>query len=319
MSAPAERGASDPGSQGAAGAEPGRAAGRPAAHERPAAVALYFGYRALASLVVAAPLSVFVAQIVGEYPRGDAMLFDPGGLMLSELARLSAHAAAALATQLGLGTLLAAALGLLPLAVLLAALSQKGPLSAQDLGGRAARALGPLALLWGVALAAQVAAAALVLLPGTKLCAELPILPRGRDLAAIAVAVVALVPVAAIALLHDLARVAVVGEQRGFYTAVSRGLDALRGAPLAAVWACASRGALAAVALAGGALGMHLAGVSSGLRVAAALAAQLAALAAAAYLRASWLAAAFRLLDRSAERAEEFLDIRPHPRNVARP
>jgi hypothetical protein len=45
---------------------------------------------------------------------------------------------------------------------------------------------------------------------------------------------------------------------------------------------------------------MHLAGVSTGPRVAAAFAAQLAALAAAAYLRASWLAAAFRLLDRSA-------------------
>ncbi|WP_437801445.1 hypothetical protein [Sorangium sp. So ce693] len=303
MSAPVERGASDPGSEGAAVADPGRgrrAVGRPAAHERPAAVALYFGYRALASFLVAAPLSVFVAQVVGEYPRGDAILFDPGGLMLGELTRLSAHVAAALAAQLGLGTLLAAALGLLPLAVLLAALSQEGPLSAQDLGGRAARALGPLALLWGVALAAQVAAAALVLLPGTKLCAELPVLPRGRDLAAIAVAAAALVPVAAIGLLHDVARVAVVGEQRGFYTAVSRGLDALRAAPLAAAWAYASRGVLAAVALAGGAWVVHLAGVSTGLRVAAALAVQLAAFAVAAYLRASWLTAALRLLDRSA-------------------
>jgi hypothetical protein len=303
MSAPAERSASDPGSQGTAEVDPPRerrAAGRPAAHERPAAVAFYFGYRALASLVVAAPLSVFVARVVGEYPRGDAILFDPGGLMLSELARLSALAAAALAVQLGVGALLTAALGLVPLAVLLAALSQGGPLSAQAVGGRAARALGPLALLWGIALAAQVAAAALVLLPGTKLCAELLVLPRNRDLAAIAVAAVALVPVAALGLVHDLARVAVVGEQRGFYMAVSRGLDALRAAPLAAAWAWASRGALTVVALAGGAWGVHLAGTSNGPSVAAAFAAPLAAFAAAAYLRASWLAAAFRLLDRAA-------------------
>ncbi|WP_437592575.1 hypothetical protein [Sorangium sp. So ce1000] len=299
MSAPAERDASDPGSQGAAGIDPPRAR-RPAAHERPAAVALYFGYRAVASLVVAAPLSVFVAQVVGEYPRGDAILFDPGGLMLSELARLSALAAAALAAQLGLGALLAAALGLVPLAVLLAALSQGGPLSAQAVGGRAARALGPLALLWGVALAAQVAAATLVLLPGTALCAELLALPRSRDLAAIAVAAAALVPVGAIGLLHDLARVAVVGEQRGFYTGVCRGLDALRAAPLAAAWACACRGALALLALASGAWGVHLAGASTGPRVAAGFAAELAAFAAAVYLRASWLAAALRLLDRAA-------------------
>ncbi|WP_437602208.1 hypothetical protein WMF28_11305 [Sorangium sp. So ce590] len=304
MSEPAEEeGAMVPGSTAAAGGDPPRArpaARRAAAHERPGAIALYFGYRVLASLVVAAPLSVFAAQVVGDHPRGDAILFDPGGLMLGELGRLGALAAASLAAQLGVGTLLAAALGLIPLAVLLAALSQAGPLSAQALGGRAARAIGPLALLWGVALAAQVTAAALVLLPGMKLCAALLALPRSRDLAAAAVAAVALVHVVAIGLLHDLARAALVAEQRGFYTAVARGVDALCAAPLAAAWACASRGALAAVALAGGAWGIHLAGVGTGPRVAAAFAAQLAALAAAAYLRASWLAAAFRLVDRSA-------------------
>ncbi|WP_437613973.1 hypothetical protein WMF20_13945 [Sorangium sp. So ce834] len=307
MSEPAEEGATVPGGAAAAGADPPSArpaARRPAAHERLGAVGLYFGYRALASLVVAAPLSVFAAQVVGDHPRGDAILFDPGGLMLSELARLGARAAGAFAAQLGGGALLAAALGLVPLALLLAALSQPGPLSAQAVGGRAARALGPLALLWGVALAAQVTAAALVLLPGTKLCAALFSVPRSRDLAAGAVAAVALAHVAAIGLLHDLARAALVAEQRGFYTAVARGLDALRAAPLAAAWACASRGALAAVALAGGAWGVHLAGAGTGPRVASAFAAQLAALAAAAYLRASWLAAALRLVDRSAPAQE---------------
>ncbi|WP_437727278.1 hypothetical protein [Sorangium sp. So ce861] len=306
MSGPAE-GEAVPGGAAAAGTDPPRArpaARRPAAHERLGAVALYFGYRALASLVVAAPLSVLAAQVVGDHPRGDAILFDPGGLMLSELVRLGAPAAGALAAQLGAGALLAAALGLVPLAVLLAALSQAGPLSAQAVVGRAARALGPLALLWGVALAAQVTAAALVLLPGTSLCAALFSVPRSRDLAAAAVAAVALAHVAAIGLLHDLARAALVAEQRGFYTAVARGLDALRAAPLAAAWACASRGALAAVAMAGGAWGVHLAGAGTGPRVAAAFAAQLAALAAAAYLRASWLAAALRLVDRAAPAQE---------------
>ncbi|WP_437736552.1 hypothetical protein [Sorangium sp. So ce1335] len=302
MSAPAEEGA--PAGEGAS-AEAAVPAGegaprRPAAHERLGAVALYFGHRAIASLVVATPLSVLAADLVGGYPRGDAILFDPGGLMLTELGRLAAVAAASLTAQLGLGALVAAALGLVPLAVLLAALTQGGPLSAQTVGARAARALGPLTLLWGVALAAQVAAAALVLLPGMQLCAELLVLPRTRDIAAIAVAAVALVPVAAIGLLHDLARVALVDDQRGFHAAASRGLATLQAAPLAAAWAWAWRGALAVVALACGAWAIHLAGVGTGPRVAAAFAAQLAALAVAAYLRASWLAAALRLSDRGA-------------------
>ncbi|XYI01178.1 hypothetical protein ACMHYB_16065 [Sorangium sp. So ce1128] len=308
MSEPAERGAMAEGPPAsAAEADPPRAwpaARRPAAHERLGAVALYFGHRALASVVIATPLSVLAAQVVGDHPRGDAILFEPGGLMLTELGRLAAIAAAALTAQLGAGALIAAALGLVPLAVLLAALSQEAPLSAQAVGGRAARALGPLVLLWGAALAAQVAAAGLVLLSGMKLCAELLVLPRSRDLAAVVVAGAALVPVAAIGLLQDLARVALVDEQRGFYAAASRGLATFQAAPLAAAWAWALRGALAAAALACGAWGVHLAGAGAGPRVAGAFAAQLAALAAAAYLRASWLAAALRLSDRAAPRQE---------------
>jgi hypothetical protein len=320
MSAPAEQAATDEGALAAEGTTAAEATSapsspavpraglpgaphaprRPAAHQRLGAIALYFGHRAIASVVVATPLSVLAAEVVGGHPRGDAILFDAGGLMLTELGRLAAVAASSLAAQLGAGALIAAALGLVPLAVLLAALSQVGPLSAQAVGGRAARALGPLALLWGVALAAQVTAAALVLLPGMQLCAELLVLPRSRDIAAIVVAAAALVPVAAIGLLHDLARVALVDEQRGFYAAASRGLATLQAAPLAAAWAWASRGALALVALACGAWGIHLAGVETGPQVAAAFAAQLMALAAAAYLRASWLAAALRLSDRAA-------------------
>ncbi|WP_437680388.1 hypothetical protein [Sorangium sp. So ce131] len=302
MSAPVEGGATQPGATDGAEVDPpraGPAARRPAVHERPGAVAAYFGYRALAALLLATPLSVLAAEVAGGYPDGEAVLFAPGGLMLVEVQRLAEVAAAAIAAQLGVGALLAAALGLIPLAALLVALSRGGPLSAPDVGARVARALGPLALLWGVALAAEVAAAALVLMPGVSVCAQLAVAPRTRDLAAAGVAAAALVPVAAIGLLHDVARAAVVGEQRGFYDAVARALAALRAAPLAAAWAYAWRGTLTLAAFAGAAWGVHVAGVTSGPRVAAAFGAHLAALAVAAALRASWLAAALRLLDRA--------------------
>ncbi|AUX41349.1 hypothetical protein SOCE26_027590 [Sorangium cellulosum] len=298
-----EGGATHPSAAAGPEVEPQRArpaARRPAVHERPGAVAAYFGYRALASLLLATPLSVLAAQVAGGYPGGDVVLFAPGGLMLVEVQRLAAVAAAALAAQLGVGALLAAALGLIPLAALLVALAREGPLSAHEVGARVARALGPLALLWGVALAAEVAAAALVLMPGMSVCAQLAVAPRTRDLAAAGVAAAALVPVAAIGLIHDVARVAAVGEQRGFYDAVARALAALQGAPLAAAWAYSWRGALTLAAFSGAAWGIHAAGAASGPRVAAAFGAHLAALAVAAVLRASWLAAALRLLDRTA-------------------
>ncbi|WP_242516092.1 hypothetical protein [Sorangium cellulosum] len=305
-----DEGAIEPSSSTGAGIDPARAR-RPAVRERLGAVALYFGYRALAALLLATPPSVLAAGIVGGDPRGDALLFEPGGLMLLEAGRAAAVAAAPLAAQLGVGALLVAAVGLIPLAALIDALSRAAPASIQATSGRVARALGPLALLWGAALAAEVAAAALVLLPGMKLCASLALTPRGRDLAALGVAAAALVPVAALGVLHDLARVAAVAEQRGLHAAVTRGLAALLASPLAAAWAYAWRGALVIIALACGAWGMHVVGVSTGPRVAVAFGAGLAALAVAALLRASWLAAAVRLLDRAAPAEDAGDDGRP--------
>lgn len=268
----------------------------PAAYRHLGAVALYFGYRAIAALLLATPLSLLAARVVGGYPRGDAVLFEPGALMLAEALRTARIAVAPLSAQLGVGAVLAAALGLIPLAALIAALGAEGRPSALAVLGRAARALGPLTLLWGVALAAEVAAFALVFLPGAKLVASLSLDPRARDLAGLGVFAVSLLAAGGVGVLHDLARVAIVDEQRGFYTAVARGLEVLSAAPLAAVWAFTWRGALAVAALAGGALLASVAFVSTAALIVFSFGAPLAALAAASFLRASWLAAALRLL-----------------------
>jgi hypothetical protein len=97
---------------------------------------------------------------------------------------------------------------------------------------------------------------------------------------------------------HDLARVSAVHEERGFYAAASRALSVARAAPLSAAWSSASRAALGLAAIAGAAWLASRVGLSSGGRIALAFALHHAGLGAAAFLRASWLAAAIRLLDR---------------------
>jgi hypothetical protein len=290
---------------GVDGGSPARAAlpapRRPAARRRPGVVALYFAYRALSALVLAAPVSLFAARLVGGHPRGDAVLFDPGSVMLVEVARVAKDAAALIAAQMGLGALLASAFGLIPLAIVIVALGRSGPLTASLVGGRVARALGPLTLLWGAALAAEVAAAALVTLLGLKLLGSMQLGPRAYDVAGAAVVLVAALAIAAIGILHDLARVAAVDEQRGFYMSASRALSTAVSAPLASAWAFFWRSALAVAALASAVGIARAVGLSSGARVALAFGAQHAGIAITVFLRVSWLAAAMRLLDRTRE------------------
>jgi dienelactone hydrolase len=142
-----------------------------------------------------------------------------------------------------------------------------------------------------------------VTLAGSKLVASLALGPRADDLAGLGVLAAALLAAGAVAIVHDLARVSAVHEERGFYVAAARALAVARAAPLAATWACASRAALALAALLGAVFLVASLGLSSGGRVALAFAAHHAGLAAAAWLRASWLAAAIRLLERAAPEA----------------
>jgi hypothetical protein len=265
-------------------------------------VALYFAYRALAALAIATPVSLLAGSAVGAYPRGDAVLFDPGALLLTELGRVTRLAAPALAAQLGVGVLLAAVLGLLPLAALIVALGRPGPLSAALVAGRVAAAVGPLALLWGIACVSQVSAAGLVLLAGGKLAGALGLAQPADDLAFLAVAAAALLAAFAVAVLHDLARVASVHEERRFYAAASRALSVAAAAPFSAVWACAWRATLALAAIACAAWLAHRIGSATSGRVALSFALHNAGIAAAAFLRASWLAAALRLLERVRDR-----------------
>src|SRR5262245_39532444 len=99
--------------------DPPRAA-HPLARKRLGLVAFYFGYRFLAGLLVATPMAALFNSVVRDQPRGDAVLFDPGGVMLVEAIRLTSKGASGATSASGSIALFAMFLGLLPFAALVA-------------------------------------------------------------------------------------------------------------------------------------------------------------------------------------------------------
>lgn len=268
----------------------------PAAWRRPGLTLLLFAHRALGGLLISLPVAATLGATTAQYPRGASELFDPGGLVLLEALRLSRRALPAIAWSGGALTLALAALGLLPLGMLIAGLGRRGPLTAALLFTRAWSAAGPLALLFGFTLAAQVVTAALLALLGGKLLDALRLVPPTEDLAFLALFALIFLVLAAIGVIRDLAYAAAVHEGRGFYTAVVRALRAAASRPLRVFFAWASRALLGALGFAAAAW------LAPGARDAATPAILLAfvlhqaALAGLAFARASWLAAALRAL-----------------------
>jgi hypothetical protein len=253
-----------------------------------------YAHRAVGGVLLATPIAAQLGAIVGRSPRGDASLFDPGGLELLEAYRLARPSVPGLATAGGIWLALFAFAGLVPMAALLVALGHRGPLSRRFVVDRVLASLGTLSLLWGLAAFAQAVAGGLAFVFGDRFVGSLAWSPPRSDLAHAAVwAVVALV-IGALGLVHDLARVVAVDERRGLYLAVARALDTVRdrwaAVPVAYVW----RAALGGGALLVGAVAASRVGVATPGRVAVGLVLHQAALFTAVALRASWLAAALR-------------------------
>lgn len=273
---------------------------RPAAWRRPGMVALVYAHRAVAAVLIAGPVALVAGGVTGDYPRGDAELFDAGGRMLVEAVRLAREALVPLAAQGSAIAALATLAGLFPLAMLIVALGQPGRVTARLVAGRAAASLGTLALLWGTTLLAQAIVAVLVVVVGEKTIAHFSLGVREGDLARVAVYGLALTGVAAVGVAHDLARVAAVQDRQGMYAASSRAFDVLLRAGWRAGWAYAWRGGLALGCVAGGAwLAWRVGSHGAGALVASAVVHQ-ASIAAAVFLRASWLATALGLVMREA-------------------
>jgi hypothetical protein len=262
--------------------------------------AFVYAYRALFGLLVALPATVAVGAVAAQYPRGQAELFDPGGIMLVEGLRLLRRGGGAAAYAALSLALVAVLLGVLVLGALVAGLGREGRLSPGFLADRAIQHARTLALLFVLGLIAQGLVGAILGMIGGRVVGALDLSPRREDLATGAVALVVLGAVAAVGVVRDLASVAAVHGGHRFYVATSRALRAMRRAGGRAVLAWSWRSALAfgGIALATR-IAPPLAGAGAGAVLIGVLLHQ-AGIAGTVLARASWLAAAIRLYEATA-------------------
>lgn len=278
--------------------DPPRAA-RPRAHKRLGLVGFNFAYRFLAGLLIAGPIAAILSGPVANQPRGDAALFDPGGVMLLEALRLAGRGAAGATTASGAIALLATFLGLLPFAALVAGLGREGRLSRGYLAARAIQPMGTLALIWGLGLLAQAILAVIVTLLGGKLVGALHLDSPREDIARLVLTGVVLLAVIAAGVVRDLSAVSAVNDGTRLYTSVQRALRAVGHAGGRVALAYATRGVLALAAVGGA---VALASALSGVPVMPFVVHQ-AGIAGVVFFQASWLAAAIGLLEKGAPMA----------------
>jgi hypothetical protein len=266
-----------------------RAAARPAP-VRAGAVGACYLYRAASGLLATAPLAVAFAAVVGAHPRGDALLWEPGGVWLVESLRLLGPA---LGPALGYGgvlVLLAAFGWLLPLGALIVSLAPGRPRARVCLGQAAAR-LGTMSLLWGLTLLAQ---AALLVLTAVLSALVAEGESPAQLLLRLGVWLLGLSLCAVLACTEDLARVVCLQRDAGLWDAVAQALGTLGRHPLALAWAAGWRSALG-LGLLAGALALGVAWARPDELLPMVLLHQLAILCFV-WLRASWLRQATRLV-----------------------
>jgi hypothetical protein len=217
--------------------------------------------------------------------------------MLVESLRLGRRAFPAIGWSAGALALVVLLGGVFPLGALLAGLAREQRLTIPFLLERAWTHAGTLALLLLLGLLAQAGAAALVVVLGGKAIGAASLSAPAEDLAFVALFLVAACAAVVIGVLRDVACVAAVRAEHGFYLAASKALACVRRAGGRLLLAWAWRGALGAVALVAGALlapslaGASAAGIALGVVV------HQAAVAGATFAHVAWLAAAMRIHD----------------------
>ena len=254
--------------------------------------------RALLALLLAWPLSRLISDPTASLPRGDRVLFDEGAMYLAEIVRLRRPEITAVAEgHLGIALLVAYA-GLVPLGAVLAALTAALPQTLPQLFARTWRGMGTLSLLLGASL---VAVALAVSLPQVvfglledKLSGALD--DVRHDLVEGAFGALGGLAIALVAAVHDLARLAAIGDERGAFFAVLHGWSAFRRHPFRVLLGWSARTLTAAVFMSLAALFTTRCGVETPWRLAAVLLVHQGVIFALIVLRADWLMYARDLL-----------------------
>lgn len=259
----------------------------PRARKRPGMVLVAYLARAILGAFLAFPIAARAASWTSGRKEGAGIFFEPGGLYLLEALRLGRDALADEFQRLAFATLLAGYFGLLPLAALLFALSRKGPLRLGDLARASIRHLGTFSLLLALALGAYAFVASLALAAVSSLGQAL-----SSPWPALAVLVVALLAMAAMGIVHDLARAQVVLHEALALPALRAALASFGWRALTA-WAARCPASLALLASAAFLVGQL--GIASPRALVATFLVHQLALFGLVSLRASFLAAALRI------------------------
>ncbi len=249
----------------------------------------YFLYLAL-SIIVACPVSLLATEVIGSWPRGDRMLFDPGALMLAEVVRLQESGLRSILGQAALVAILAAPASLAVTTWLVCA--QRNP---QDASWRetlhvVVSRIRPMFVLW-IAFGAIMSFVGFVGYTLSELSwRELHRLlgERAGDLAYVAMLLTTATVILVCSVVHDVARVACANPHRDAALSFLDAWDAMRqaGRVLIAYWVRAA----AAWALIGvGAMVSRRLGVESTLRFAIVVVVHQCVVVLVLVLRASWL------------------------------
>ena len=278
------------------------------ARRHPWAVVGVWAWETALALLVAWPVSSLVGRAFGADPRGDAVLWAPGGRELVHLLFREVNGLYALASQAMLVLVAATVLGLVPMAMMLTAIAYArrdgtpaGILACTEQGLRRFPAM---ALLLVLASVAQGIVAAFGFAAGSVVEAWAhPGLgeARAQQIQAL-VLLLFLAATAAIGVAHDLSRAAVVRFKVSGGRALILGVRTFRLAPLALGWswgwrALASLAPIVAAAWAADRVGSRAGGALFVLFVL-----HQAVILARVALRASWLARALRAVDAALRR-----------------
>jgi hypothetical protein len=267
------------------------------ARDCPGAIALTWAWRTLLAVFVAGPAAALVRQAYPHPPRGDAVLWDPGGHALLAFAVGNRHALTALVWEAAMVLVAGAVSGLLPMAVVMVAMARGRRSSlgyASAVAVRRLPSLVRLALGVGAAQSATVGIALLLARIATAIGWDA--LGEARaEMAGVAVTLPFVPIVLGLAVAHDLARANVVRFRAGSTRAFFAAIDAWRMAPWAIAWGWTWRASLgAAPVVAAAALAARIGGRGGLPSILALALVHQSTIAVRAALHVSWLAKALR-------------------------
>jgi hypothetical protein len=269
--------------------------------QRLGVVGIVYGVHASIALALAWPVARMVGDPTLAHPRGDAVLFEPGAMYLVEVLRLHQAPLTSAIEGMTLTVLFALYLGLYPLAALLHGLAQHEPKRPADLVAAAGRSFAPFSLLLGLSLVAIFVLWSFSLAVATLLETKLKLwlgLP-GSDIAQVVLKVTTLLLTGVVAVLHDLARAAVVAENASALRGIARARGTFWAYPTRALGAWASRGLVGLVTVGLAAWAAGRIGVETDARLFAVTLLHQGVIFALVLVRADWLPSALRLVHRA--------------------